>query len=296
MLLQFLAAVFFMFSANALPVQETIWDVKAKAWITPNQMAGQFLPGHVVVLGEQHATDQNMGDIDLLQHHDNHIRLMNLVAQEGKTVSVGLEFVAYTAQQSLDDLLAGRITQADFKNLVGWNDNTFPIYFEKMQAPAASGGNALGLNIPRRIARQVSQHGPNSLSPADRELVPASWEWGTPTYFERFSETMIGHVPAEKIRNYFWAQTLWDDTMAWRTANFMSANPNHVFHVVVGAFHAEFKDGLPARMTRLGIKNVKVVLQESVENWDLAELKKRTVPDTKYGQRADFLWFYTTKP
>src|SRR5687767_3176871 len=107
MLLQCLAAVFVAFSGHA--AQETIWDVKAKAWITPEQMAAKLDAGNVVVLGEEHATDQNIQDINILQHHDNHLRLMSLVAESGKTVSVGMEFVPYTAQQGLDDLLSGKI-------------------------------------------------------------------------------------------------------------------------------------------------------------------------------------------
>jgi uncharacterized iron-regulated protein len=85
---------------------------------------------------------------------------------------------------------------------------------------------------------------------------------------------------------------LLDYTMAWSTARFMRQNPDHVLAVVVGMFHAEFKDGLPARMTTVGVKNVRVILQEPVEVWDMNEIKKRAQPDAKYGHRADFLWFY----
>lgn len=295
MLVQCLVAILVAFSVHAQPAHEAIWDVKAQAWITPKRLAAKLTPGHVVILGEEHANDQNIGDIDLLQHHDNHIRLMGLVAEGRRTVSVGLEFLPYTAQQGLDDLLSGEISEAVFKNLVGWSGGAFSIYYEKMATPVILGGKTVGLNIPRRLARKVSKHGPNSLNSVDRAIIPDSWQWGAPSYFERFSETMNGHVAPEKIRNYFWAQTLWDDTMAWRTAEFMKDNRTHVFHVVVGAFHAEYKDGLPARMAALGLKHVKVILQEPVENWDLTELAKRTIPDAKYGHRADFLWFYKTQ-
>ena len=182
--------------------------------------------------------------------------------------------------------------ESDFLSLVGWAGNSFPLYREQVLAPIAQGGTTLGLNIPRHVSSKVAQQGPNSLTPAEKALLPPIWELGSPTYFARFSEAMSGHVSEAQITRYFWAQSLWDDTMAWKGASHLHAHPDQALVILVGQFHAEFSDGLPARLLRHGATQVKVVIQHSVSAWDQTEIDKLVAPDPVYGQRADFIWIW----
>lgn len=277
---------------SLLPAQEIIWDAKAKSWISPAQLAAKVGAGDALILGEEHATEDKKSDVPLLIHHDNQLRMMSLIHARGIPVSVGMEFLPYTTQQGVDTYLRGEMPENVFRNLVNWGSDAFDIYNQKILFPRGSNGRTIALNMPRRITRKVSQYGPQSLTSWEMNYLPPRWEFGSANYYERFREEMIGHVPERKIKNYFWAQSLWDDTMAWVASDFLRMSRNQALVVVVGAFHAEYKDGLPARMAKYGMKKVKVVLQEEVQTMDKAELIKLTAPDKKYGNRADFLWFW----
>jgi uncharacterized iron-regulated protein len=274
------------------PAQEIVWDVKAKSWISPADVAAKVTAGEAVILGEQHATEDKKADVSLLIHHDNQLRMMSLIHATGVPVSVGMEFLPYTSQAGVDSYLMGEMDENVFRNLVNWGADAFDIYNQKILFPRASNGRTLALNMPRRITRKVSSLGPGSLTSWERNYLPPRWELGSDTYFERFREEMVGHVPERRIKNYFWAQSLWDDTMAWIASEYLKKARAQALVVVVGEFHAEFKDGLPAQMAKYGMKKVKVILQNEVQTMDKAELIKLTAPDKKYGDRADYLWFW----
>jgi hypothetical protein len=67
---------------------------------------------------------------------------------------------------------------------------------------------------------------------------------------------------------------------------------DQVFVVIVGEFHAEFGHGLPARLSRQGVAQVKTVVQAEVADWTAAALAEAVAPDVKYGARADYIWVY----
>ena len=94
--------------------------------------------------------------------------------------------------------------------------------------------------------------GPAALSAEERRFLPPVWERGNARYFERFQEAMKDHAEPEEIDNYFWAQSLWDDTMAWQALRAQTADPRGILVIIVGAFHVEFGGGLPFEIRRLG--------------------------------------------
>jgi hypothetical protein len=132
--------------------------------------------------------------------------------------------------------------------------------------------------------------GPNGLTEQERTLLPPLWERGSAQYFARFQEIMQGHVPAEKIENYFWAHSLWDDTMAWKA---LQRPEGTVLAIIVGVFHAEFGHGLPARLLRHGAANVTTVIQIPIERFTPELLREAIAPDPVYGDRADLIWVYS---
>lgn len=265
------------------PAQEILFDTRTGERRTLAEAATALGPGEIVVLGEEHATQENQNDPDARLHHDNQLRW--LLARE---MRLGLEFLEYPQQIHVDEFLGGNKSEADFLKAVGWSGNPFAPYGRLMRASRARG--TIALNIPRGIARQVSRAGPDSLSPEQKALVPPLWERGGPQYFERFEATMKGHVPAQAIERYFWAQSLWDDTMAWRAIE--GHHPDQVLTLVVGQFHAEFGHGLPARLRRQGARNVTTVVQVALEEWTAQAISAALQPDPLYGHRADLIWIY----
>lgn len=269
--------------AYSEPAHEWLYNTRTGQRLSLAEAAGELRPGAIVVLGEVHATPQSQSDPDSRLHHDNQLRF--LLARE---MRLGMEFLEYPDQRHVDDFLAGNKNESEFLTAVRWGGSPFAPYGRLMQATRAQG--TVALNIPRGISRQVARGGPESLSPEQRAFLPPLWERGASAYFERFAATMQGHVPAEAIERYFWAQSLWDDTMAWRAIE--SHSSDEVLMIVVGQFHAEFGHGLPARLKRQGAQDVRTIVQVQLTDWTEEAIEAATQPDPLYGHRADLIWLY----
>ncbi|MBX3021828.1 MAG: ChaN family lipoprotein [Bdellovibrionales bacterium] len=285
-----------MFTFLHTHAAEVIWDTRAARGYTVEEFARLHAPGTVLVFGEQHATSESENDPAVIEHHANQVRLLRaLTAQALLTnthLSVGMEFLKYTVQDLTDLYVRGAMDEASFLRAAGWpKGNPFTLYREQILISRQSGGRTLALNAPPELSRQVARGGPESLSPEQRTLLPPLWERGSSEYFERFQEAMgSGHIAPEALERYFWAQSLWDDTMAWNIVKGLRADPLAVQVVIAGEFHVEFGHGLAARVHTHGASDVRTLLQVQAADLSDQEIARVTSPDPRYGARADFLW------
>jgi uncharacterized iron-regulated protein len=281
-----------------LPKNEKIWSTRDARWLTLAEWRRlEIQGGDVLVLGEQHAVGDSLSE---RVHQSNQLRLMTEVALDWR-VSLGMEFFEYPKQDVVDRYTSGLLAEPDFLRDIGWGGNAWPLYREQVRLPSLSGGLTWALNIPRSISGRVGRSGPDSLSLAEKALLPPLWERGSDFYFERFAEVMRGHVSEQQLVNYFWAQSLWDDTMAWQASmrwlpRGQSAS-DEVFVIIAGQFHVEFGHALPARLirhglTRSGLSQVKTMVQIEVSEWSEAALAKAVAPHVRYGELADYVWVY----
>lgn len=94
------------------------------------------------------------------------------------------------------------------------------------------------------------------------------------------------------ITNMFWAQSLWDDSMSWKSLDYLNSLPQHnnsVMVVIVGNFHAAYGDGLAARFKARGAKNVHIVSQTFVENATEAQINELLNDDIQEGSSGDLI-------
>lgn len=248
-------------------------------------------PGAILTLGETHASQ---GDLSANENQRRQVALLRdlsgqLVSRNLK-LDVGMEFLEYPRQNTVDQYLNGSLSDDEFTEAAGWGKNPFAAYKEQILAPRSSGGTTWALNIPRSVTSQVSQGGLNSLSEEQKALLPPSLERGNDSYYERFKAVMAGHVPDEKIADYFWAQSIWDETMAWNSLRNWAQDRVQV--IIVGAFHVEYGGGLPDRLKARGATSVKTLLQVPLEQLDDKSIDEATRPNSVYGARADYLWLY----
>lgn len=276
---------------------EAVWDTKAHIWITPADVAARAKPGDIVVFGEQHATVGNASEPGTYIHHRNQTGFLKVLVASSisggtnYSVSIGMEFLNYADQASVDLYRDGKMNDTAFVKAVNWGGNPFEFYRE--QILFKGGGRTLALNIPGAIPAHVAKAGPQDLSPAERALLPPVWERGNAAYFARFRDAMGAHVTPEKLENYFWAQSLWDDTMAWKALEHRAALPNNVLVIIVGEFHVQFGGGLPYELTHLGHSPVTTMVQVETPGWDPASLSAAVLPDPVYGEQADYIWVHS---
>lgn len=282
-------------SAHAQPhsQNEAIWDVRAHKFITLAEF--KTAPGDIIVMGEEHAIKGSESDPETFVHHQNQTRLIHKL-KESQTVSVGVEFLTYTFQHLVDEFVDGFFPEAAFLQDVHWGSNPFQFYRNQILSTRGTWGQTVALNIPQEIADQVTKAGKDSLTPDQKALTPPFWERGNDSYFERFSDIMKEHAPPAAIERYFWAQSLWDDTMTWKALEHQREHPEHVLVIIVGEFHVLYGGGLPYELKKNGAHSVKTVVQMQISDWADSTLQEAIRPDPKYGESADYIWLHSLPP
>lgn len=258
-----------------------IYDGQTSARTDLSQLVQRVQPGTVVLLGENHG---------LAAHRDQHMQILQALRDRGLQVSVGLEFVNYTDQSSVDQYRAGSIDEATFLQKIAWSGFSFDFYRAQLQFPdIASGAHSLGLNIPRNVTSKISKQGLASLTPEELALMPPNFALGRDSYKARFMEAAGHHCKSPE--NCFAAQCTWDDTMAWQSAQFISQHPDQVLVVVVGEFHVQYGGGIKYRLQqRLPGLNVVTLSQVWAEDMTDDEINQALQPSEVEGPRADFIW------
>ena len=239
-------------------------------------------PGSIILLGEEHNTqEQPKFQIEVMQA----IRSMNML------VSVGMEFVSYPFQNFVDQYRSGSLIEADFLKNILWSGFKFDFYREQIRFPKLGESQTIALNAPQFLTAKVAKLGLGSLSQDELALLPAHFQTGNASYFERFKNIMQEHLPnAEALNSYFAAQSIWDDTMAWKATDFIKANPNQVLVIVVGEFHTQYGGGLPERIKARGIENLISFSLINTKDMDANELQENLLPSQRYGDRANYIW------
>jgi uncharacterized iron-regulated protein len=244
----------------------------------------QVQPGTVVIVSEFHGHTP---------HHKNQVAFLEqLKKDQGLTIiNVGMEFIEYPFQSYVDQYLIGGLDEPDFLRSIQWGAVSYNFYRDQVLFPLSAQGTTIGLNSPRWLNSKVGKAGVQSLTPEEASFLPPQFSEGGPEYFDRFKEAMGGgHIPADKLKNYFAAQSIWDDTMAWKASEFIKANPNQILVIIVGDFHNAFESGLPERLRVRGVQNILTISQTDIFGLTEDEAKSEVQPHPKWGKRANFIW------
>lgn len=267
-----------------LSVSAQIYDGQTNAQIELNQVIEQVKPGQILVIGEMHG---------LKPVHEQQMSILQALRAQGHKVAVGMEFFNYTDAALIKSFRQGSLSEGDFKTAINWGGNDFSLYSPQL----LFGDEGFGINMPRSVTSQISKNGLSSLTPEQQLLMPPRFELGNEGYKRRFNEVMGAHMPPEKFANYFAAQSVWDETMAWQALEFVKKNPDYVYVIIVGEFHVAYGGGLPdrlrARLKDLDIYHdvdVKTISQVYTEGLSEEEIRSEIAPSQRDGKRADFIF------
>ena len=274
-------------------------------------MLAELSRADVAFVGEQHN--------DPATHRIERAILEGL-ARRRENVIVAMEMFERDTQASLDDYLAGRLSEEEFlKSSRPWPN--YPTdYRPLIEFSRAHRWRVIASNVPRPIAQQVSRLGldaARSGAESQRNLVAAEFACPMDDYFKRFSEAMgKGHPGAHQkqqdnkqsdkkqeeerravIERFYYAQCVKDETMAESIARALGTQSNSqgaaqggplVVHFN-GAFHSDYRLGTASRaIRRLPKSNVKVISVVPVENLD-------AINADEYRKLGDYIIF-TLKP
>ncbi len=298
--------------------------VTARAQQSPHMNSG-YIPHRVYNSSDKRFSDfevllAELAKIDVAfvgeQHDDPATHRIERAILEGlarrrANVIVSLEMFERDVQASLDDYLAGRLSEEEFLKASRPWPRYATDYRPLVEFARAHNWRVIASNVPRRIASQVSKQGLDAVRSgpeSERKLVAAELACPMDDYFKRFAEAMSkGHPGTDQkqsdkkkeeeqramIERFYQAQCVKDETMAESIANaFAQQTGGQSGPLVIhfnGAFHSDYRLGTASRVVRrLPKSKVKVISVVPIENFD-------NINVDEYRKRSDYIVF-TLKP
>ncbi len=300
------------------------FDLVAQAQNSPHSNSG-YIPHRVYNSGDKRFSDfeamlAEIARVEVAfvgeQHDDPATHRIERAILEGlarrrANIVVAMEMFERDVQASLDDYLAGRLSEGEFLKVSRPWPRYATDYRPLVEFARAHGWRVVAANTPRRIASQVSKQGldaARSLPDSDRKLAAAELACPFDDYFKRFAEVMskghpgAGSKPTDKkqedeqramIERFYYAQCVKDETMAESIAALFVGQENAQSAPLVvhfnGAFHSDYRLGTASRAARrLPKSKIKVISVVPVENLDNLKVDE-------YRKRGDYVIF-TLKP
>ncbi|WP_456402387.1 ChaN family lipoprotein [Hydrogenimonas sp.] len=210
----------------------------------------------VVFIGEQHTDFSN---------HLNQLKIIKAMVEAGNRVAIGMEMFQQPYQKYLDDYIAGKISEKEMlkktEYFKRWKYNyhlyrPIILYARKMKLPIVA------LNIEKEITKKVVREGIDALSKRERAKVPDSIDFANSEYKEELRRIFSSHQSHtfKDFDEFFYAQLLWDETMAKNVVRFLDRHPGYTMAVLAGNGHVMFGYGIPDRVKRRGITDYRIVV------------------------------------
>jgi len=283
----FLIGLINIFSCNlfSFEYQQLIYSTNKRSFINFDSMIADLNNYDVVYLGEQH---------DDLTHHQSQKNIMKAVSSNVGPVAVGLEFIKWTEQETLNKYVHGQISKDEFLKTIDWGNNfSFDFYDPLIQVAHESGGHAFGINAPQWLTKKIANDGINSLTSYEFTFMPMHFQLGNELYFKMFKEAMedMDHpIPPSFLNNLFEVQSVWDETMSF----YAVLNLKHSFtpfFIIVGNFHIAYKLGSPAsiRSRLLPNQTVATVYHVNAKGMSEAMIQATIKKHEVYGDLADYI-------
>lgn len=277
-------------------IPQRVYDSRDKRFTDFEAMLARLAQADIVFVGEQH---------DDYATHRLELALLEGIARRRSSVTVSLEMFERDTQKTLDDYLAGRITEEEFlKQSRPW-PNYARDYRPLVELAKSKGWRVVAGNIPRRYASQVARTGLSALDAvpeAEKSWIARQINCPRDDYYKRFVETMRSHSGAAgegkseseqkaTMDRFYHAQCVKDETMAESIAQSFDSTSGSKPLVVHfnGAFHSDYRLGAAERAKqRLPKSKVVIISMVPVENLD-------SIDADQYRKRADYVVF-TLKP
>lgn len=188
-------------------------------------------------------------------HHRAQARAVDLLSRTPTPPAVGFEMVAVDRQPVLDRFNDDALALDALSEALDWQGEwgvPFEHYAPIFQAARSAGLPVYGLNVPRRLVRTAADGGIDALSPDDRALLPPRIvpppEEQRPMLLDAFAIHGARADPEdERVRRFFFVQSLWDSQMAHRAVQVHRRMERPVV-IVAGSGHVTHGWGIPHRL------------------------------------------------
>ncbi len=231
-----------------------LYDLASGRYLSEKQFLDRILEARIILVGEHHTNSK---------HHDAQLSVIKQFVQAGVDVAVGLEMFRQDSQADLDQWVAGRLAEDDFKSiyLKNWNF-PWPIYRDIFLYAKENGIALVGLNVSEGITRQVAYHGFDSLTERQRDTI-GNISCNVSKEYREFIEDAFGaHAHGRlNFNNFCEAQLIWDTVMAQNAMAYLDLHPQKRLVILAGTGHAR-KMGISAQIKSRDGPQTLVILPE----------------------------------
>ena len=223
-----------------------------------SQMITDVAGSDVILVAETH---------DSKEHHELQLDVIRSLRAIKTPLAIGLEMFQANNQGQLDDWVAGKISEQDFKTVYARNwSYDWSLYRDIFIFARDNRIPMIALNIPKEIVFKVARQGFASLTPEERKNLPSgvTCDINKPQteFLKRAFQEVFKHEANGKVFNNFCeAQGVRNSGMAMIIANEQKRNPGRKLVALAGTWHA-VKHGIPERLT--GISTM-VIIPEIAE-------------------------------
>jgi uncharacterized iron-regulated protein len=240
-----------------------LYDTRSQKIITLTDLIESVRDADVVFFGEEHN--------DSIAHKLQDTIYRSLLNRYG-AVALSMEMFERDCQQVLDEYLADFITDSRLvAEARAWTN--YKDYRPLVNAAKKGQQAVIAANAPRRYVNMVSRRGLanlDSLSKKAREyFAKLPLDTVNQAYLEKFIAVMGGKLPN---RNTYYAQTMWDATMAESIYHYWKKNSDKKIFHLNGRFHTDYQLGtftqLARRNKNLRIQNISCFAAADFDNPD----------------------------
>lgn len=230
-----------------------ILRVADRSYVSLEEMIADLQTVRLVFMGELHDDEG---------HHRAQLQVIRSLREAGTKVAVGLEMFRSDSQGTLDDWVAGKMSEGDFLKVYRENWSMWPSYKKIFRYARKKRVPLVGLNISRGVTQQVARNGFASLSAEQMGELPKVRCDVDASYQEYMRWVLGGHAHnGAGFLNFCEAQMLWDTVMAETLLDYLAAHPEHVVVILAGSGHA-WKYGIPEQVRRRSEVPFRVLLPE----------------------------------
>ena len=216
---------------------------------TLDQLVAESRKADVTFLGESHD--------DRVAHY---LEEQILRRTWDSNLALSMEMFERDVQYVLDEYLAGLITENHFVASGRAWSNYASDYRPLVEFAKEKGMPVVAANAPRRYVNRVSRLGAASLTEIEPEgrrfLPPLPYAEASAEYAAKFARLMEEHreegkpPSPESIERGLEAQNLWDATMAYSIADFLTKHPGKRVLHINGGFHTTQGLGIVEHLLR----------------------------------------------
>lgn len=263
-----------------------ITEVPGGARLDPEALYDRLLEAKVVYVAESH---------DDPHDHAVQLQVIDGLYRRDPSLAIGMEMFKRPFQKWVTDYVEGRIDEATMLEKTQWEDRwgfDYGLYRPILEYARTHQIPVYALNERDEVTRQVSREGLDALDPVDRGGLP-DLDLTQEAHRARVKEAFEGHGAHGhgklNFENFYAAQVIWDETMAYEVAHELTrpGAPQRMV-VIAGGGHLRHPDAVPGRAEKRGAAPYRIVVPLTVE---------QTQPlDTLLEDAGHFLWLMAKDP